>query len=1224
MLFPSMADVVLSTSDATFGYPEIRRGVLPGFVSLSATKRLSKRQCLRWMLTGDTFDATVAKSNGFVDIILDGGRDAVRSKLMEFVANVLGVPSAIQIARKRVLASGGNHISAILESGKAILANINLQVFPTVKPGAVTLSWPDSYTAHIQFENPHGDCARSWNMVSNLANLVEELKGNRSMRAVVLYGLGSEFYSCGDPHSWIKGATCSMDTLCFEEASAILYQIVSVCTQSFRDLPVPVLAVLDGCVSGAGLAIALSADYRLATGNTQFLFQDELANGLFDIGSTVGLLVGAARWSNFLKHSSDIVLDSSDARELGLVSSVHETFASANEYTKQLCAKIEAAPARGVRNTIELLRYSHTRNDAATKSVNLARKIFTTSSLQPHFDCNQSIVRDDGSVSSIVLSKDTTIQQLHQALLECSSVGKTVLIQHTAQCDITSNSWDSPAYLNLIEWFRCERKRPLVFVMSCGNDLSLSLPLLADVRFATPSTSFCTDKFHPLVYACLAYAVGTSGCGRMIVHEGTSLSSEQARDIGIVHHLTESVAIEDIFSMQIPRRWQLPGISLAECVVNAAFQMHNTSESTAEISWNHGVACVTLRTAMNLENALEILENTEQRLNGVLIDARDSLYGHEVCSRDDFMSQVRFLSTIGGVKRRFERLGVTVCTILDGAVGALAAAVACASHLRFGSKSVQFDFADEFFAAVLFDLTVALPSILGISATESLKTRRDTLSATDALDCGLLTKVVGNFDDLAMANILEEIRRFKFLPDIDFVYSISLQEEAERILTMASRSQSELDTDERKTQSDVVVKVEDHIVHIELYCERLTSANANAILSAIQFDRSMHVFYLDGFNQASAECPNWYYVVKLVKCLESCVFPVVVVCRTSGISRDFLPIVTAADIVIASESAIKESFGENTSEFLRRGSHHRWADINEAIIVIPEERLESEVENLLSSLRKLDFSLLRTSKRYLPVSSLEAARLVMSTLRKCAKRELDLTYVRLDVTADGVAVLELNDPSRYNAETPELLAALRARVMEVDALVNEGKVKSLVLQGVGPHFCTGAWAPDQSNDFLPGFGSVDNIGSLDLVAEASEIALLIRNLPVPTFAAVHGTLVGGGLALALTVDFRVCAKDTYFNFGNLPRNMSPLFMLSRSLPFTVGWGYAMKMYLEDMLIAADSALQLGLVHSIVQCPGTAKEIASELAKTAASYSFYRSKLSKICTDDYLQYTLEIS
>ena len=185
MLFPSMADVVLSTSDATFGYPEIRRGVLPGFVSLSATKRLSKRQCLRWMLTGDTFDATVAKSNGFVDIILDGGRDAVRSKLMEFVANVLGVPSAIQIARKRVLASGGNHISAILESGKAILANINLQVFPTVKPGAVTLSWPDSYTAHIQFENPHGDCARSWNMVSNLANLVEELKGNRSMRAVV-------------------------------------------------------------------------------------------------------------------------------------------------------------------------------------------------------------------------------------------------------------------------------------------------------------------------------------------------------------------------------------------------------------------------------------------------------------------------------------------------------------------------------------------------------------------------------------------------------------------------------------------------------------------------------------------------------------------------------------------------------------------------------------------------------------------------------------------------------------------------------------------------------------------------------------------------------------------------------------------------------------------------------------------------------------------------------
>ena len=33
MIFPSAANIVLATPDATFGFPEIRRGVLPGVVS---------------------------------------------------------------------------------------------------------------------------------------------------------------------------------------------------------------------------------------------------------------------------------------------------------------------------------------------------------------------------------------------------------------------------------------------------------------------------------------------------------------------------------------------------------------------------------------------------------------------------------------------------------------------------------------------------------------------------------------------------------------------------------------------------------------------------------------------------------------------------------------------------------------------------------------------------------------------------------------------------------------------------------------------------------------------------------------------------------------------------------------------------------------------------------------------------------------------------------------
>ena len=40
MLFPSLGTAVLAHTDATFGFPEIRRGALPGVVSVAAQQEL--------------------------------------------------------------------------------------------------------------------------------------------------------------------------------------------------------------------------------------------------------------------------------------------------------------------------------------------------------------------------------------------------------------------------------------------------------------------------------------------------------------------------------------------------------------------------------------------------------------------------------------------------------------------------------------------------------------------------------------------------------------------------------------------------------------------------------------------------------------------------------------------------------------------------------------------------------------------------------------------------------------------------------------------------------------------------------------------------------------------------------------------------------------------------------------------------------------------------------
>ncbi len=70
---------------------------------------------------------------------------------------------------------------------------------------------------------------------------------------------------------------------------------MSVCSQLWHGLLVPVYAVLDGCVSGAGLAIALSADYRVATSTARFDLRDSELSSLMGVTATLGQIVGDAQ-----------------------------------------------------------------------------------------------------------------------------------------------------------------------------------------------------------------------------------------------------------------------------------------------------------------------------------------------------------------------------------------------------------------------------------------------------------------------------------------------------------------------------------------------------------------------------------------------------------------------------------------------------------------------------------------------------------------------------------------------------------------------------------------------------------------------------------------------------------------------------------------------------------------------------------------------------------------
>eukprot|EP00964_Phaeocystis_antarctica_P035227 scaffold20106_cov105-Phaeocystis_antarctica.AAC.1 len=81
--------LVLAHADATFGFPEVRRGVLPGVVSVAARRRLSAAACDRALCTGDSLDAPTALRLGLVDFV--GSWEQIEAELTRIIERCAAV-----------------------------------------------------------------------------------------------------------------------------------------------------------------------------------------------------------------------------------------------------------------------------------------------------------------------------------------------------------------------------------------------------------------------------------------------------------------------------------------------------------------------------------------------------------------------------------------------------------------------------------------------------------------------------------------------------------------------------------------------------------------------------------------------------------------------------------------------------------------------------------------------------------------------------------------------------------------------------------------------------------------------------------------------------------------------------------------------------------------------------------------------------------------------------
>jgi 2-(1,2-epoxy-1,2-dihydrophenyl)acetyl-CoA isomerase len=186
--------------------------------------------------------------------------------------------------------------------------------------------------------------------------------------------------------------------------------------------------------------------------------------------------------------------------------------------------------------------------------------------------------------------------------------------------------------------------------------------------------------------------------------------------------------------------------------------------------------------------------------------------------------------------------------------------------------------------------------------------------------------------------------------------------------------------------------------------------------------------------------------------------------------------------------------------------------------------------------------------------------------------------VLFDRSDDGVVKLTLHRPESLNALTQGMMEELLDHLRRVK---DDDQVGALVLTGSGRGFCAGGDFKDQGEGVLP-LGRGEPHRFLVYYREViREITLLLRELRVPTVAAVNGPAYGQGFDLALACDIRVASKAASFCAAWLRRAAVPAAGTTFLLPQLIGMSRAAEILLSARTVDAEEAAAIGLVSSVL-------------------------------------------
>lgn len=182
--------------------------------------------------------------------------------------------------------------------------------------------------------------------------------------------------------------------------------------------------------------------------------------------------------------------------------------------------------------------------------------------------------------------------------------------------------------------------------------------------------------------------------------------------------------------------------------------------------------------------------------------------------------------------------------------------------------------------------------------------------------------------------------------------------------------------------------------------------------------------------------------------------------------------------------------------------------------------------------------------------------------------------------SDDIATIRLNRPEKRNAYNTRMMNELVAAFDRSDA---DDDIGAVILTGRGDVFCAGA-------DLSGGAGTFAQLSEDperaalrhgDLWRDGGGVASLrIFESLKPVIAAINGPAIGVGATMILACDVRIASDTARFGYVFTQRGLVPEAASSWFLPRIVGLSRALEWTMGACMVAADEALEAGLVREL--------------------------------------------